>query len=322
MARQPKQDDWEKDLADEASEESAREKSGGGGGLGNRISIKGRRFTIGEEGLGRELSCVILDFVYVNTFYDAVYNEEEANIPSCFAIAETDEDMVPHENVTEPQNEACEGCPMNEWGSANRGRGKACKNRRRLALIHVDDLEDIESAEVAFLEIPTTSIKNWSKYVKDVKDKSARPYYAVVTKLAFDEDEDYPVVTFELDEKIGDKETVLAIKDKRETVREDLMTPFEIPEEDSKPARKNKGKTARDRREEDDEDERPKRGSKDEDDDDRKPARRTTGTSAKPGRESTRANTAASSSRNKTGKEEVDENEDKPAKRRGSRFGR
>lgn len=130
---------WEKKLAKEASRSSAREKSRGGGG-GNKISIRKRRYTLGEEKLGRELNVVVLDFVYLNTYYKGKFKEGKPNIPACFALSEDGEDMEPHKNVRKPQNDDCAGCPMNEWGSG-KGRAKACQGRRRLALIHVDDIE-------------------------------------------------------------------------------------------------------------------------------------------------------------------------------------
>lgn len=274
--------DWEKDLEKEASEDSAREKSGTGG-LGNRLSIRNRRFTFGGENLGRTIKGVIVDFVYLRTFYGKKFDEDEPNIPRCFALSTDGEDVEPHENVDKPINPQCEDCPKNEWGSG-KGRAKACQDRRRMGLIHEDDLDDVENATIAILEIPVTSLKNWSKFVKECKDKLQRPVYGVLCELGFDEDESYPVVTFTVDSKIKDKETVDAIKELREPLREQLMTPYEesSDDDDEKPKKGKNGKKSKDDDDDEDEDDKPKRKKKkakdddedDDDEDDDKPKRK------------------------------------------------
>lgn len=58
----------------------------------------------------------------------------------------------------------CATCPFNEWGSAvdehgNPGKGKACTEKRRLFLA-------IEGSNLPFvLDLPTTSIKGFDKYI-------------------------------------------------------------------------------------------------------------------------------------------------------------
>jgi hypothetical protein len=277
-----KSSSWEKKLAQEASKSSAREKARGGGG-GNRISTKKRRFTLGDEKIGREMDVVVLDFVYLNTYYGNKFKEGAANVPVCFALSEDGEDMEPHKNVRKPKNDECESCPMNEWGSGH-GRGKACQGRRRLALIHVDDIEsveDIQEAAIATIELPVTSVQKkgkdntWSAYIKTLGNELHRPPYSVVTHMAFDEDESYPVPTFELSEKIKDQEIVEALKERIEEARKILMEPYDAAggkedaddegedededDEDEKPRKK--GKKSKYRKEKDDEDD-------DEDDED------------------------------------------------------
>jgi len=276
-----KSSSWEKDLAKEASRSSAREKSRGGGG-GNKISIRKRRYTLGEEKLGREMKVVVLDFIYLNTLYKGKFREDKPNIPSCFALSEDGEDMAPHKNVKKPPNEECDGCPFNEWGSG-KGRAKACQGRRRLALIHVDDIEsaeDVAEAAIATIDLPVTSVQKkgkdntWGAYVKTLDNEVHRPSYSVVTLMSFDEDEAYPVPTFELEEKIKDQEVVEALKERIEEARKLLMEPFEgtggkdeddedEDDDDRKSRRKSKSKKTKYRRDEEDDD-----GDDEEDDDD------------------------------------------------------
>jgi hypothetical protein len=251
--------DWEKELAKKASKNSAREKSRGGGAR-NKISIRKRRYTLGEEKFGREMKVVILDFVYLNTHYAGKFSEDKPNIPRCFALSEDGEDMVPHENVKKPINDECDGCPFNEWGSG-KGRAKKCQGRRRLAVLHADDIEtaeDVAEAEIAMVELPVTSIKHWGKYTKELDNEVHRPVHSVITLMGFDEDESYPVPTFELEEKITDKEVVDALEARIEEARKMLMEPFDATGSD---------------KDDDDEDEDEDDEDEDDDDDDRKSRR-------------------------------------------------
>jgi len=250
VAKKPKShdSDWEKEMEQEAEAESARERSGGS--VGNVLSIKGRKFSFSGESLGRDMKCIVVDAVYLNSWYAKKYDEEkQGDIPACFALSVTGADMAPHENSKKPQADSCEGCEKNEWGSGGKRR-KACRQGRKLAVIHIDDAEDadaIAEAEIAILNLPPTSVKRWGTYVKDVKAKFSRPFWAVVTACSFDQDADYPVLEFDTDEKL-DKELALAVKARRDEVREQLLTPFESHDDDDD--------------DDEDEDEAPKRKKK------------------------------------------------------------
>lgn len=297
-----KDKDWESKLAKEASTERAREKAKGGG-LGNQISTAKKRFSFGGEVVGdnkgRTLRGVIVDFVYLRTYYGKKFVEGEGGIPRCFAMSEDGEDMEPHDNSPKKQAKACEGCPRAEWGSGA-GRAQACSDRRRLAFLHEDDIADADTVAEANwgqLTLAPTSLKNWSKFLKECEEKLSRPTYAVIAELSFDEDQNYPVLVFEAAEKIKDKDVVEAIKARREELREELLTPFEgasdddddedddddKPKKSKKTSKKVKSKPKKDEDEDDededddddddDEDEKPakkskKRKQKDEDDDD------------------------------------------------------
>ena len=269
---------WERKLEKEANDDEDRETAGGG--LSNLISIKGRRFTFDSQNLGRELSGIVVDWVYFNTFYAGKYKEDKRSPPDCFAIAAKAEDLKPHKNSSDPQHNRCDGCPMNEWGSG-RGRAKACQQRRRLALVHIDDAEDAESfkeANVGFLSTPPTSVKNWADYHKEVKATLGRPYWAVITKLGFDTESDWPSLIFEVDEKIKDADIVEAIKERRSEIRELLMTPFSAQPRKKDDDEDEDKKSKRRAREDDDEDE----DDEDEDEEDTKKSKKSKAKKAKP----------------------------------------
>lgn len=212
--------DWEKRLEDAAVEESARVKAGSG----NYIGIRGKEFAYQGADLGEELDVVILDFVYTNEYYDVPFDQENPSPPACFAINKGEDELVPDEACPDKQAEDCASCDLNQWGSAERGKGKACGNRRRIAVVSVADLDkDIKDIEVAFIRVPPTSGKNFDKYYKGVTKIHRRPAYGVITRLAFDQESDSEVLTFEALGKIDNAAHMAVVSQKREECQDALM---------------------------------------------------------------------------------------------------
>jgi hypothetical protein len=140
--------------------------------------------------------------------------------------------MAPHETAPKPQHADCSTCPKNKFGSAEQGRGKACKNGRRLGLIHVDDLKkDPKDAQVAFLNVPPTSLPSWATYVRSLESQLSRPPYAVITEVATVPDTKTVFkVTFTLVEVIKDKKLLGLVFAKAKEVGEAIAFPFQPAE--------------------------------------------------------------------------------------------
>ena len=158
-----------------------------------------------------EMRCVILDSIFENVFYEGEYESGNPTAPRCFAYGRYDKDgktvigidtkdgereMAPHKTVLKPVCDTCAECPNNQFGSAATGRGKACKNTRRLALIPVQgamkkgqfiintvDTEHYVSAAMAYLKTPVTSTKIFSGYVQQVASSLKRPTYGIFTRV-------------------------------------------------------------------------------------------------------------------------------------------
>lgn len=135
-----------------------------------------------------KLACVILAAPVERLYYDSRYDPTKIVGPKCFAIANVATGMGPAPNVESPCHTTCEGCPKNEWGSAaNGGKGKACRETRRLLLIPADSIATVaavEAAEVAALRPPVTSLKNYATYVQTIAATMKRPPLAVITEIA------------------------------------------------------------------------------------------------------------------------------------------
>lgn len=83
-----------------------------------------------------------------------------------------------------PELFSCSTCPLNQWGSEHQrrggeGRGKACKEMRRLLLL-------INGwALPALMSLPPTSIKAWDAYCSGQASRKSA-YFAVRTKFELD----------------------------------------------------------------------------------------------------------------------------------------
>jgi hypothetical protein len=170
---------WEQELAQEAKDEKARESVGL-----QRITHKGAEFRAGEQKLGNSIKLAIVDFIAENVYYSSPYDPDNPSTPDCYAFGPDEKALVAHTASPSPQNKQedgsspCASCKHNVYGSG-KGRGKACRNTRRLLVISpvLDkdgkpslDADGVAVAEKRQLSIPPSSLKDWSNYISTVKD--------------------------------------------------------------------------------------------------------------------------------------------------------
>lgn len=175
---------------------------------GDRIKLNNNRgFTTPDGMEGETLEVVIVDFVSSNLFYDGPYNRDNPQPPACFAIGPEPSMLIPSVNSPDRQNDACATCPMNQFGSAQTGRGKACKNTRLLAMIPATVLED-ENADdpIWIMSVPPTSMKAFDKYVHDLAIKHKTIPLGVVTQITMDQAETFAAPRFHEVRKLTDEE--------------------------------------------------------------------------------------------------------------------
>lgn len=184
---------WEEELAQAAQKQSKAPKTGGG--ERTFISLKGGMISIGDKVVKeRKLDVIVLDFAYVNAYYDKPYNPKQPTSPACYAISREQEALAPHKDAPEHQNDTCYGCPMNEFGSrGDGGNGKACKNSIRLTVMVAGGLDgDIGAAAIAYLMVPPTSLKSFAGLYKeeccDEEGLAVKPTYAFVTTIEVEPD--------------------------------------------------------------------------------------------------------------------------------------
>lgn len=221
-------------------------------GLGRFISVQGGQLRYnGSPVPDNTMRVVVIDSIMENTFYDRKYDPDDPTPPDCYAFGkvdlEADEDdeivMRPHPKAHNPQNDTCAGCPQNEWGSADTGRGKACGQRRRLALMTEDGLELIPTAEIAYFKIAVTSVSAWAAYVKQLDSLyPGRPPFCFLTEISVVPDPKTQFkITFAFAGEV-DRAYIGALIKKQDSIAEEIVAPYpDMPEAaPAKPAARGK----------------------------------------------------------------------------------
>ena len=158
----------------------------------------------------KELVGIIVHQHAVNAYWEedmaSRQGDDKRNAPTCSSL-DGHTGFAPAEGVYRQ----CDECPFNKFGSA--GRGKACKNMRRLYFL----MEG--RAMPVIIQIPPTSLKAFKDYVGMWIARKQIPPYAHVTRLTLKketspEGKDYSKVIFSHVSTLSteDVEKVLVIK--------------------------------------------------------------------------------------------------------------
>ena len=200
---------WDEELARQAQVAAAMEKNTGGG---NFFSTKGGILSLNDVAFpGNTVAGIITDSILENVFYENAYDPESVEPPMCYAFGRDEAEMAPHPDVVakgQAQHPTCKGCPMNQFNTADKGKGKACGNRRRLGVIAAGDYDakkdeftfwkdpaQFETGPIVLLKVSPTSTypgkkntaevnaKTFSAYVKSVASAFSRPPHGIFTQI-------------------------------------------------------------------------------------------------------------------------------------------
>lgn len=187
---------WSERLAKYAEAAADTEKNVGSGI--KTFSLQAGVLSLDDQPMNdNQMAVIILDHVIENVYYgDAEYDPDDPAPPVAHALGR-DEDTIrwSDDSLDGYAGELCRDSDINQWGSARKGRGKACRNMRRLLVIPagqlksngefelIEDPEHYQSAEAAFLRLPPTSISGFATYVKQLSSVAHRPPFAVVTRV-------------------------------------------------------------------------------------------------------------------------------------------
>lgn len=222
------------------------------GSGGQFISVKAGQLTYnGATVAGNKLKVVVLEGVLENCYYDSDYDPDSPASPVCFAFGRELDEMRPHEKSTQPQHETCKGCPMNEFGTAEKGSGKACKNIMRLAMIPGEPLniEAIKKTSAAYFKLPVTSVKNYTTYAKRLAALHELPPFAFVTEMTTQPDAKSQFKVLFDDVSMVEDDLMDSIIARHEEQAEAINFPYQAVEEAAaKPARGGKKPAAKSRK--------------------------------------------------------------------------
>lgn len=249
---------------DEAFAAMAQQYAGTEQAGGSFLSTKGGVLTFDDEALpGNQMCVIILDVVRERTYYTTKYSADSENNlpPKCYAFGRTDDEMAPHESMQvdrsyfEPQNDECRGCPHDDWGTADTGRGKACSERRRMAIIpagyyvpkkgsrdfdlHMfDEIDHYKTADIAFLKLPVTSVKDYARFVNQLSSSHRRPPMGVITRVYLEPDPKSQFrVKFEMLELLPD-ELFTTIMERHEEAKNGIVFGYPPPSGEARSANK------------------------------------------------------------------------------------
>lgn len=244
---------WDEELAKYAQKAAAMERPAVG-----RIAFRGGTMTYqGQPIPGNKLPVIILarakeHALFKNVLENRQFNPSQVESPICFALSLNDEDeMIPHADAVQKMSPGCTNCQYNAWGSnPNGGRGKACKESRRLVVLPQSavlvppapgmqlqsaPVGSVKKAEAATCSIPATSIKNWANYTAQLLGEYRRPSWAMVTEMSL---HPHPKNQFEI--KFAPlfevpMEHIPELHQRVQTAESIVMTPYSPPQANAQP---------------------------------------------------------------------------------------
>lgn len=120
----------------------------------------------------KAVSGVLLYFKYQNVYWESSFEDNSGAQPDCVATDGKHGAGMP--------GGLCASCPFNEFGSAENGRGKKCRNTMLLFL-----QQPGRALPLAVL-LPPTSIPRMKKYLMNLTVYGV-PYYTAITELTLEQ---------------------------------------------------------------------------------------------------------------------------------------
>lgn len=158
-------------------------------------SFKNANFKIdGQPIPNNKANIRVLAAIGERAYYEGEYDADQTQIPVCYAL----DDDAPHEQSSSPQSDACEDCEHNKWGSAARGRGKACREGARVIFVAAG--LPLKSAPMVTAKIPVTSLKSVTNLTSRCSDAGKMTGEFVTEILVVEDKKSFFKVHFELKE--------------------------------------------------------------------------------------------------------------------------
>lgn len=120
------------------------------------IAHSAQMFVMPDEVKVEEFIGIILDHNRANAWWEVSFDQSGGGTPpSCWSLNGTQ----PDPSAQNSQCETCAACPYNQFGSEENGRGKACKNMKRVHIL-------LEGSSLPHrLTLPPSNLKAFDRYV-------------------------------------------------------------------------------------------------------------------------------------------------------------
>jgi hypothetical protein len=164
------------------------------------------KFTREDDGTPSAfIDMIILDFnPAVSKAYYGDWDEDNASGPICFSIK--GEQVGPDASSPEPQAKSCLDCVHNQWPGG--GRGKACKDHKRLAVMLMPKVTSrmlgAALMEPVFFKVPPGSLTALRNY-DDQLQHMGFPCESLITRVSFSQDKLFQF-EFSVRQMLSDKE--------------------------------------------------------------------------------------------------------------------
>jgi hypothetical protein len=239
---------------------------------GGFISLKGGRMSVGEVRLpGDKIAAIIVDYRKDNQFFESAYEIGKSAAPVCAAVVRPHEYQSPWRKprdgetdetpgltwdeetglVTEsakpqvPAGRGCDSCRLLEFNTAHlikgktgSGKGKACRESRRLFIAAADQCttpDDIARAPILTLIPPPTSLDNFKRVANELTEVLDVPIFGGVVEISVEPDDKYLFTAqYKLVEAILDDGLVLALLNRHEEVSAKEVALPKIDDSDEK----------------------------------------------------------------------------------------
>ena len=152
-----------------------------------KIIHQGQLFLMPDESKVQSFTGIILDQCCANAWWKKSYDEGgSGNPPDCFSP-----DGIAPKFCDSPQAESCAKCEKNEYETAEKGKGKACKNTKRVHILMDGQLLPLR------LTLPPSNLRQIDTYISLLTSR-AIPYQIAVTEFTLTKAQNNDGIEFSL----------------------------------------------------------------------------------------------------------------------------
>lgn len=189
---------------------------------------------------------IVLGVMQERAYYVEDYDPDTKAAPDCYAYGNPDGDTpeAPHEKAKNPQAKTCATCEWSKYGTANRGKGQACRQGVRIAFVAADNKTEADSAIIQ-AKVPPTSIKNVKGWL-DTIGAAGMATPQVITELSVTPDPKTQIQVLLSVEEDATPQQLSAVLPRIATAEKSMAEPYpDFDDEEEKPAKKAAKKTTK-----------------------------------------------------------------------------